>query len=183
MPVYPKLFYGAAILALAASSATAQTNAGDRDDQFVITGCVTRSGDARTAEPHSTMVWSKGDVYLSSPSAGVKPSEAGRAVGTAGAPGTVFYWLDDEDDFSKYAGQRVEIVGELSDEIDHGEIEIETQGAVTEVEFDAGGREAKARIPTSWFGPTLRGKNLEADIAFRTVDVEKVTPLGPCTTQ
>ena len=129
------------------------------------------------------MVWSKGDVYLSSPTARTRPSEAARPVGTAGAPGSVFYWLDDEDDFARYAGQRVEIVGELSDEIDHGEIELETEGDFTEVEFDAGGREAKARIPTAWFGPTLRGRDLEADIAFRTVDVERVNPLGPCTTR
>ena len=183
MPVYRKLFLGAAILTLAAGSASAQTSAGDNDDQFVITGCVTHTANARTAEPHSTMVWSKGNVYLSSPTARVKPTEAARPVGTAGAPGAVFYWLDDENDFAKFAGQRVEIVGELSDEIDHGEIEIENEGDFTEVEFDAGGREAKARIPTAWFGPALRGRNLEADIAFRTVDVERVNPLGPCTAQ
>jgi hypothetical protein len=111
----------------------------------------------------------------------VKPSETEHPIGTTGALGRVFYWLDDEDDFARYAGQRVEIVGELSDEIDHGEIEMETEGDFTRVEFDAGGREAKARIPTSWFGPALRGRDLEADIAFRTVDVERVTPLGPCT--
>ena len=60
---------------------------------------------------------------------------------------------------------------------------METKGDFTEVEFDAGGREAKARIPTSWFGPALRSRDLEADITFRTVDVEKVNALGPCTTQ
>ena len=183
MPVYRKLFFGAAILTLAAGSASAQTSAGDNDDQFIITGCVTRAADARTAEPHSTMVWSKGNVYLSSPTARVKPTETARPVGTAGALGRVFYWLDDEDDFAKYAGQRVEIIGELSDEIDHAEIEMTTEGDFTEVEFDGGGREAKATIPTSWFGPALGGKNLEADIAFRSVDVEKVNPLGPCTTR
>jgi hypothetical protein len=184
MNTYPKLFLAAAGLALAAGTASAQTKpAGDADDQFVITGCVTRAQDVRTAGPHSMMVWSKGDVYLSSPSTRLKPSETARPVGTAGAPGTLFYWLDDEDDFAKYAGQRVEIVGELSDEIDHAEVELESEGDFTEVEFDAGGREARARIPTSWFGPAVRGRDLEADIAFRTIDVEKVTPMGPCTTR
>jgi hypothetical protein len=183
-PNYPKLFLGAAFLALAAGSASAQTKpAGDNDDQFVITGCVTRAQDVRTAGPHSMMVWSKGDVYLASPSTRVKPSETARPVGTAGAPGTLFYWLDDENDFAKYAGQRVEIVGELSDEIDHAEIEMTTEGDFTEVEFDAGNREAKARIPTSWFGPSVGGKDIESDVAFRTIDVEKVTPLGACTTR
>ena len=169
---------------LAAGAASAQTKpAGDKDDQFVITGCVTRSSDARTAGPHSMMVWSRGDVYLSSPTTRVKPSETARPVGTAGAPGTVFYWLDDENDFAKYAGQRVEIIGELSDEIDRAEIELKTEGEFTEVEFDAGGREATARIPSSWFGPAVRGKDLEADITFRSVDVEKVNPMGPCTSR
>ena len=184
MPVYPKLFFGAAMITLAAGSASAQvTLAGDHDDQFVITGCVMPGAGARTAESYSMMVWSKGDVYLASPATRVKPTEPEHPIGTTGVLGRVFYWLDDEDDFARYAGQRVEIVGELSDEIDHGEIEIETEGDFTRVEFDAGGHEAKARIPTSWFGPTLRGRDLEADIAFRTVDVERVNPLGPCTTR
>jgi hypothetical protein len=184
MPVYSKLFLGAAMAMFAASAASAQTKpTGDKDDQFVITGCVMRSQDARGTGPHSMMVWSKGDVYLASPSARVKPSETARPVGTAGTPGTLFYWLDDEDDFAKYAGQRVEIVGELSDEIDHADIEMTTEGDFTEVQFDAGGREAQAKIPTSWFGPALRGRDIDADIAFRAVDVETVTPLGPCTTR
>lgn len=188
MSIYPKLFLsaflGSTLFTLVPTAASAQSRpAGDNDDQFVITGCVMRSQDARTAEPHSMMVWSEGDVYLSSPSVRVKPSETARPIGTSGAPGTVFYWLDDENDFAKYAGQRVEIVGELSDEIDRGEIEMEVRGEFTEVEFDAGDRQAKARIPTSWFGPTVRGKDLEADIVFRSVDVEKVNPLGPCTSR
>jgi len=187
MRVHPKLVpycVVSAALLVTASSASAQTKpAGDKDDQLVITGCVMRSTGVRSAGPQSMMVWSKGDVYLSSPSTSIKPSETARPVGTAGAPGTVFYWLDDEDDFAKYAGQRVEIIGELSDEIDRAEIEMKTEGDFTEVEFDAGGREATARIPTSWFGPAVRGKDFEADIAFRTVDVEKVNPMGPCTTR
>jgi hypothetical protein len=183
MTVNPKLFLGAALVMVAAGSAAAQTKpAGDKDDQFVITGCVMQSKDVRTAGPHSMMVWSKGDIYLSSPSTRVKASETARPVGTAGAPGTLFYWLNDEDDFAKYAGQRVEIIGELSDEIDHAEIELNTEGDFTEVEFDAGGREAKAKVPTSWFGPAVRGRDIETDVAFRSVDVETVNPLGPCTT-
>lgn len=188
MRVRPKLYAsvvvaGAAALTMAAEASAQTKPAGDKDDQFVITGCVMRSTDARTAGPQSMMVWSKGDVYLSSPSTRVKPSETARPVGTAGAPGTVFYWLDDEDDFAKFAGQRVEIIGELSDEIDHAEIEMTTEGDFTRVAFDAGGREATATIPTSWFGPAVRGKDVEADIAFRAVDVEKVNPVGPCTTR
>jgi hypothetical protein len=180
MALYPKLFLGTACVLACAGAASAQV--GDKDDQFVVTGCVTREANVRSAGPYSLMVWSRGDVYLASPSAKLKPSAA-QPIGTTGTTGTLFYWLNDDDDFAKFAGQRVEIVGELSDEIDHAEVEMKVEGDFTEVEFDAGGREAKAKIPTSWFGPAVRGKEIEADVAFRTVDVEKVTVLGPCATR
>lgn len=188
MNLYPKLFLAAALVFVAAGTASAQQarGAGDRDDQFVITGCVVRSADVRTAGPQSMFVWSKGNVYLASPDVRFKPSEAGRPIGTAGAAGTlgpVFYWLDDENDFAKYAGQRVEIIGELSDALDGAEIEIEHQADFTEIEFEADGRKASARIPTSSLGPATRGKNVDFDVAVRTVDVEKVTVMGPCTTR
>ena len=44
MAVYTKLFLSAAIVMIATSSTSAQTKpAGDKDDQFVITGCVMRA--------------------------------------------------------------------------------------------------------------------------------------------
>lgn len=177
-----KLFLAGALVLVLTGTASAQ-QAGDKDDQFVITGCVMRSADARTAGPHSMFVWSKGDVYLASPTAKIKPSEAAKPIGTTGTQIPVFYWLDDENDFAKYAGQWVEIVGELSDALDAAEIELEHKGDFTEIEFDAGGREANARIPTSWLGPATRGKDAEFDVAVRTVDVENVTVMGPCTTR
>jgi hypothetical protein len=181
MAICSKLFLAAALILASSGSAFAQ--AGDSDDQFVITGCVVRSGDAREAGPHSMLVWSRGDVYLSSPTTKVKPAETAQPVGTSGPVVPVVYWIDDENDFAKHVGQRVEIVGELSDEIDDAELEIEVDGAFTEIEFDAGGREATARIPTSWFGPQTRGRDFDADVAVRTVDVEKVTVMGACTTR
>lgn len=189
MATYPalsaKLFLWVALVLVLAGIASAQQvrGAGDKDDQFVITGCVMRASDVRTAGPQSMFVWSRGNVYLASPSIRVKPSETARPIGTTGTPGPVFYWLDDENDFAKYARQRVEIVGELSDELDDAEIEIEHKGEFTEIEFDAGGREATARIPTSWLGPASRGKDIDADVAVRTVDVEQVTVMGPCRTR
>jgi hypothetical protein len=184
MTSYAKLFLAAALVLVSAATASAQqAPAGDKNDQFVITGCVTPSADFRSAPAQSMFVWSRGDVYLASPSTRVKPSETARPIGTTGTPGPVFYWLDDENDFAKYAGQHVEIVGELSDELDDAEIEIESEGDFTEIEFEVGGREASARIPTSWLGPSTRGRDLKVDVAVRTVDVENVTVMGPCTTR
>lgn len=178
-----KLFLTLAMACAVAPVAAAQAPAGDRDDQLVVTGCVTAAGDVRNAGPQSIFLWSRGDVYLAFPDVRFRPSERARPVGTAGTFLPVVYWIDDENDFARHVGHRVEIVGELDDEFDTGELEIHRDGDVTEIEFDMGGREAKARIPTAWFGPQTRGRERALDLMVRTVDVEKVTVLGACTSR
>jgi hypothetical protein len=175
------LFLALALAATMPLVGTGQTRGiGDRDDQFVATGCVMPVGDFRSSGLQSLFVWSRGDVYLAFPDVRFRPSDSARPVGTTGAV-PVFYWIDDENDFARHAGRQVEIVGELSDELARGEIEFDHDGEFTEIEFDAGRREATARIPTSWLGPQTQGKDREFDVLVRTVDVEKVTVLGECT--
>ena len=179
-----QLFLGAVVLAGALpATGAAQVPAGDRDDQFVVTGCVTPSRDVRIGTgPQSLFVWSRGDVYLASPDAKFKPAEP---VGTTGTFVPVFYWIDDENDFAEHVGQRVEVVGEMSDRLRTGELEITHDNGFTDLEFEVGGREAKARVPRAWFGPALREgiAEVETDVIVRTVDVETVTVLGPCPTR
>ena len=167
---------------MAAAPVAAQGPAGDRDDQFVARGCVMKAADIRADVPQSLFLWSRGDVYLAYPDTRFRPAETGRPVGTTGTFAPVFYWIDDENDFAKFVGQRVEIVGELSDDLAKGEIEIEPKDGFTEIEFDVKGRSATARVPANWLGPSRGGQDAEFDVVVRTVDVEKVTPLGACTT-
>jgi hypothetical protein len=180
MTIPSKLFFSVGIACALSAAVSAQTRSGDRDDQFVARGCVTPTGSLRGSEPQSLFLWSRGDVYLAYPDTRFKPAETERPVGTTGVFMPVFYWIDDEDDFAKYVGQRVEIVGELSDDLDKGEIEIEHRGDVTEIEFEVNGHEAKASIPRAWLGPATANKDAEFDVVVRTVDVEKVTVLGIC---
>lgn len=179
-----KLFLaGAALVSAMPAGASAQARAGDKDDQFVVSGCVTPSRDVRIGTgPQSLFVWSRGDVSLGSPTANFKPAEP---VGTTGSFVPVFDWIDDENDFAKHVGQRVEIVGEMSDRVRKGELEIKHDNGFTELEFEVGGREAKARVPRAWFGPAVRenSQDVDLDILVRTIDVEKVTVLGPCPTR
>ena len=159
-------------------SAEQQRPAGDKDDQAVITGCVRPSGHNDTAGPRSLIVWSKGDVYLETATVQTRPSE--RSVGTSGAREMLFYWIDDENDFAKHAGHQVEIVGEISGELKKGEVEVDNEGAFTELEFKVGARETEVRLPSAWLSSQTPGKDAEFDIVVRTIDVEKVTDLGPC---
>ena len=130
-----------------AVSSAAQVPTGDRDDQFVARGCVMKATEIRADVPQSLFLWSRGDVYLAYPDTRFKPAETLRPVGTTGTFMPVFYWIDDENDFAKYAGQRVEIVGELSDDIAKGESEIEpkdgdARGARNRLRALCGGRRA-----------------------------------------
>ena len=170
-----------ALVSAVASPAIAQQGpAGDRDDQIVITGCVVRA-DQKLSGPRTFLVWSKGDVYLDSAITDIKPAERARgAVGTSGKTDPIFYWIDDEDDLMKHAGKRVEIVGELSDELDEGEIDVQKKGAFIEVEFEWEGKDVIARVPSQWLAPETPAKDVDFDIAVRRVDVEKVNILGSC---
>jgi hypothetical protein len=170
-----------ALISSVASPAIAQQGpAGDRDDQIVITGCVVRA-DQKLSGPRTFLVWSKGDVYLDSTITDIKPAErAPGAVGTSGNTNRIFYWIDDEDDLMKHAGKRVEVVGELSDELDEGKINVERKGALIEVEFEWEGKDVTARVPTQWLTPETPARDVEFDVAVRRVDVEKVNVLGSC---
>lgn len=180
MRMFSKLLpAGAVAAALAVPAAAQQAPAGDKDDQVVITGCVVRAGDDGLSGPRSMLVWSRGDVYIDAAERDIRPSEhRATAVGTSGRAEPIFYWLDDEDDFARHAGKRVEIVGELHDELDKGEIEVEQDGAFTELEFEWDGADVTARVPSAWLGPATPGKDAEFDILIRRVDVEKVTVVG-----
>ena len=110
----------------------------------MMTGCVVRT-DHKMSGPRSLLVWSKGDVYLDAAGTDIKPTE--RAIGTSGKPGPVFYWIDDEDDFAKHVGKRVEIVGELNDDIDEGEIEVAPSQRSLRVRGNSRPAASRARDP------------------------------------
>jgi hypothetical protein len=146
------------------------------DDDITIRGCIGPVSGHSAIAP-TMLVWSRGDIML----AGVTAvgSDAPNPVGTSGVAGRMFYWLEDDEDLSKHVGQLVEIKGELED-FEKGTVEIERHGEFTEIELDLGGKEEKARIPTSWLGPPISSKDREFDIVARRIDVDEVRVLGAC---
>ena len=163
-----------ALVFVLSTAAGAQVQVGDHDDQFVVQGFVMPTSDFRAGGTTSWFVWSRG-VYLGSPDTHFRPASRGTGVFVP-----VFYWIDDEDDIARFVGQRVEVVGELSDDLDEGEIDIDHHGNFTEIEFEVNGHDARVLVPRTWLGPALADEDAEIDIAVRMVDVERVTPLGPC---
>jgi hypothetical protein len=112
---------------------------------------------------------------LSVPGKQVTPS----VLGTSGEFATIFYWLDGHGDLRQHVGHKVEIEGDLRDDVKDGEIRTERKENWTELTVKAGGRTMKAQVPNaSMFPASNRDKERKGEILVRRVDVERVRMLG-----
>ena len=59
----------------------------------------------------------------------------------------MIYWLDDDDDLEEHAGRRVEVRGEIEGDIDAGEIEVERENSMIELEIKAKGETITVKLP------------------------------------
>jgi hypothetical protein len=164
----------AAAVAIVASVGAQQPTVAVDDDDITIRGCI-RKVDVRTSTP-LMLVWGRGDLMMVG---AISEFNAPNPVATTGLVGRVLYWLDDDEDLARYVGQQIELKGELED-IEKGKIEIEQDGAFTEIELELDGKEEKARVPTSWLGVPSGDRDREFEIVARHVDVENVRVLGAC---
>ena len=115
------------------------------------------------------------EPWLGSSGKQVAPS----VLGTTGEYATIFYWLDGHGDLKQHVGHKVEVEGDLRDDVKDGEIRTERKENWTEVTVKAGGRTMKAQVPnTSMFPVSERDKDRKSDILVRRVDVERVRMLG-----
>lgn len=115
------------------------------------------------------------EPWLAAPGKQVTPS----VLGTSGDYATVFYWLDGHGELKEHIGHKVEIEGELRDDVKDGEITTERKENWTEVTVKADGRTMKAQVPNaSIFPASNRDKSRKSDILVRRVDVERVRMLG-----
>ncbi len=164
----------------AANVATAQQSVAIVGDDITFRGCIRRVDFQGTAPP-SMLVWSQNGIML----AAVTAMGAGvpNPIGTSGMQGRVFYWLDDHDDekLANHVGQMVEVTGDLK-HFEEGEVKIDRDDGITEIEVKMDGHKEKARMPTAWLGLGAVGDQ-EYDIVTRRVDVDKVFVLGACNAQ
>ena len=142
------------------------------DKRVTLSGCLIRGeGDGAgylLANPPT-------EPSLNSPGKQVTPS----VLGTSGEYATIFYWLDGHDDLKQHVGHKVEVEGDLRDDVKDGEIRTERKENWTEVTVKADGKTMKAQVPnTSMFPASNRDRERKSDILVRRVDVERVRMLG-----
>ena len=159
-------WFAAASLSVTTLAAAGQQSVVVDDDEITIRGCVGQATPGSRADDRM-LVWTRGDIMLSNPSALRSGQLAER----------VFYWLDDDEDLSKHVGQMIEVKGDLGD-FEKGEVEFDKDGDFTKIELKLDGETERARVPTAWLGPT-RSEG-EVDIVARKIDVDSVKVLGAC---
>ena len=121
--------------------------------------------------------------------AALPPAATSGSAGEAAASGTadlmqVLYWLDDDDEVDDHAGQRVEITGELDDDIDRGEVKVEREDdGLTKVEFKREGKTISVKLPNVPGAIATSGGDEDDDerkfeYAVREVNVKNVKMLA-----
>ena len=180
---------GSSVAAQQAAVGTTPVPTGD-DKEVSITGCVVKGedgyvlssiGEAVTVQTTRTTVGTSGTTTTTTttrtPAASVVPAPDQRYI----------YWLDDDDDLiEEHAGQRVEVIGKIEGDIERGEIEVERENNMIELEIKAKGEKITVKLPdTPATNATATGTSgvvtdHPQDIPFkvRKFDVKKVKMLA-----
>ena len=95
----------------------------------------------------------------------------------------ILYWLDDDDDvLDKLIGQQVEVVGEVEGDVERGQIEIERENGMVELEIKGDGRKATVKLPDvpSAVGTagSVGDREIELQYVVRKLDVQSARGLS-----
>ena len=145
-------------LAVAMVAALETTAATAQEQKVTITGCAVKgSGD--------------GDGFLL---ANTPDQTATR----------ILYWLDDDDDeVQKLMGQLVEVTGQVEGDIKRGEIKVEREDGMIELEIKAAGRKATVKladVPTAvGTAASVKDREIELPYVVRKLDVKSAKSIAP----
>jgi hypothetical protein len=167
------------VVVMTATLAAAQPIVHIDGDEISVRGCVA-SSTAQLRTPFDTLIWSRGGILTAGTAAADKAGHADVHDLTS----RVLYWIN-EDDLEEHVGKMVEVRGKL-DGLKKGELEIERNGAFTEIRLELDGDDETIRVPTAWLERSSVGRvsrdddDIDIEIATRKVDINDVKVLGSC---
>ena len=171
-----------AMVAAALSAGTAAVPIAAAQEKVTLTGCAVKgNGD--------------GDGFLlanaveQTTRTTVTPGATGATVSSTTSkemkPARILYWLDDDDDeVQKFMGQLVEVTGEVEGDVKRGEIEVERENGMIELEIKAAdGRKANVKLTDvpSAIGTSGSVKDAEVELPYvvRKLDVKSAKSIAP----
>jgi hypothetical protein len=169
------------VAALVAGSGPGQLTAAGGQEKVTLTGCAVK-GDG------------DGDGFLLANSVEqttrttTTPTPGGSAVSSTTTsemkPARILYWLDDDDDeVAKLMGQLIEVTGEVEGDVKRGEIAVERENGMIELEIKADGRKATVKLPDvpSAIGTSGSVKDREVELPYvvRKLDVKSAKSIAP----
>ena len=173
------IFVACALAVGFVTSTGASANA--EEEKVTITGCVVKG----PGEGEGCLLAHAGERTTRTTTT---PGVSGNTVSsttttTEMKPTRVLYWLDDDDDvLDRYMGQQVEVIGEVEGDVQRGEIEIEREGGMVELEIKADGRKATVKLPEvpSAVGTSGSVGDHEKELAYvvRKLDVKSARGLA-----
>ena len=117
------------------------------------------------------------------------PTPAGSTVSSTTTtnemkPARILYWLDDDDhEVAKLMGQLIEVTGEVEGDVKRGEIEVERENGMIELEIKADGRKANVKLADvpSAIGTAGAVKDHETELPYvvRKLDVKSAKSVAP----
>jgi len=170
-----------AVTAFVAGSGPVQLRAAEGQEKVTLTGCAVK-GDG------------DGDGFLlaNSVEQTTRTTTAPTATGSTVSSTTtnemksarILYWLDDDDDeVAKLMGQLVEVTGEVEGDVKRGEIEVERENGMIELEIKADGRKANVKLADvpSAIGTAGSVKDREVELPYvvRKLDVKSAKSIAP----
>ena len=168
-----------AVATLVAANSPVAVGANQDQEKVTLTGCAVKgNGD--------------GDGFLLANSVEQTTRTSPNATGSTVSSSTssemksarILYWLDDDDDaVASLMGQLIEVTGEVEGDVKRGEIQIERENGMIELEIKADGRKANVKLTDvpSAIGTSGSVKDSETELPYivRKLDVKSARSIAP----
>ena len=146
--------FGALLLAsgvvVSAQQAPVQSAAVPQGTEMTLTGCVIKGDGGYVLSSNGGQTLSVQTVATTAGTTGTPTAASVNASTPAAAPAArIFYWLQNDDAIKDYAGQVVELKGKTTGDLSAGEVEVEIEQGMVELEFKVDGRQVTVKVPSA----------------------------------
>jgi hypothetical protein len=169
------------VTAVASGTGSIRIAAAETQEKVTLTGCAVKgNGDGDGFLLANSVEQTTRTTSTPTPSGSTVSSTTATEMKSA----RILYWLDDDDDeVAKLMGQLVEVTGEVEGDVKRGEIEVERENGMIELEIKADGRKANVKLADvpSAIGTSGSVKDREVELPYvvRKLDVKSAKSIAP----